>query len=813
VTAICDGLRVVEMGAGSVPASLAGMVLADHGARVVKIEPPEGDRLRTVHPSGAAVWNRGKESVVADLRTTEGQAAVRELARNADVVIEAFAPGRADEWGVGSDALRAENPGLVYCAISGFGPTGPYAHLKGYEALVCAKSGLFSRGEFAPRRGPAMFPQNFGGFGAAMLTVGGVLAALLVREQTGRGQRLDTSLLQGLDPVDYFMTTIYQMMVRNGGEPPPLDAAAMMSANRYGVIVCTKDGRFIQTSTVLPHQAKALCEAAGIAHVLDDPKFKGLPMFETAEDAQEWEDLLWAAFRERDLAEWLPVLEAYDDVAFEVARTSEEGLDHPQIQHNGDVVTVDDPEHGPMRQVSPLGHFETTPAGPPRPAPALGNNAGPFAPRPAPTGSDAGAPAHPLAGVTIVEFGYFYAMPYGTAIAAALGARVIKIEDASGDPMRISFGPEMGSVKTTAGKESLSIDLSNEEGRELARRVIDGADVFLTGFRSGVAERNGFGYEELSKRNPRLLYVHAAGYGTDGPYAKRALYAQAAQAVGGSFGRQVGAWLAPERNLDMSVLELQVVVAPRLAHIVDGDSNAALAVFGTLMLGIYHQQRTGRGQFLRTSMIGGNALAYSDDFCSYADKPPVPICDDEYFGTHALYRLYEAAPGWICLAATTDREWRSLATAIERPELVDDPKFATGDARREHDDDLVQILRETFSARPAHDWESVLTEARVGCVDVGLAGYQEFASTDAGLREAGTTVEVAHPLFGRLVRFGPPVVFSETPWRLAPSCLRGEHNRAVLAELGYEDRQIDDLEARGVLFPPDPLPDQSGAAS
>jgi crotonobetainyl-CoA:carnitine CoA-transferase CaiB-like acyl-CoA transferase len=98
-------------------------------------------------------------------------------------------------------------------------------------------------------------------------------------------------------------------------------------------------------------------------------------------------------------------------------------------------------------------------------------------------------------------------------------------------------------------------------------------------------------------------------------------------------------------------------------------------------------------------------------------------------------------------------------------------------------------------------------------VDVGLAGYQEFASTDAGLREAGTTVEVAHPLFGRLVRFGPPVVFSETPWRLAPSCLRGEHNRAVLAELGYEDRQIDDLEARGVLFPPDPLPDQSGAAS
>src|SRR5581483_11007641 len=362
MTSICDGLNVLELGAGSVPASLAAMVLADHGARVVKVEPPEGDRLRSAAPPAAVVWNRGKESLVADLRKAEGQARVRELARDADVVLEAFAPGRADEWGIGSDVLRAANPRLVYCAISGFGPDGPYAHLKGYEALVCAKTGLFSRGEFAPRRGPAMFPQNFGGFGAAMLAAGGVLAALLVRERTGRGQRVDTSLLQGLDPVDYFMTTIYQVAVRNGGAPPPLDTSAALGASRYGVLVATRDGRFIQTSTVLPHQAVALTEAAGISHVLDDPRYANLPMFATAEDAQEWEDLLWQAFRERDLADWLPVLESYEDIAFEVARWSEEGLDHPQILHNGDALTVDDPGFGPVRQVGPLGHFTATPA-------------------------------------------------------------------------------------------------------------------------------------------------------------------------------------------------------------------------------------------------------------------------------------------------------------------------------------------------------------------------------------------------------------------------------------------------------------------
>jgi crotonobetainyl-CoA:carnitine CoA-transferase CaiB-like acyl-CoA transferase len=372
--------------------------------------------------------------------------------------------------------------------------------------------------------------------------------------------------------------------------------------------------------------------------------------------------------------------------------------------------------------------------------------------------------------------------------------------------MRRSFGPELGSVKTCAGKQSISVDLSTAEGREIVHRLIEQADVFVTGFRSGVAERNGLGYEELSRRNPRLLYLHAAGYGTDGPYANRALYAQAAEAVAGSFGRQVGAWLAPERNVDLSVIELQAVVAPRLAHVVDGDSNAALAVFGALMLGLYEQQRTGRGQFARTSMIGGNALAYSDDFCAYQGKPPVPICDDEAFGVNALYRLYEAGEGWVCLAATTDREWRSLVRAIGEPGLAVDERFGNRADRIAHDDELVDLLRAVFRTRPAAEWESLLTAAGVGCVDVFLEGYQAFTSTDQGLRDAGATVEVEHPLLGSLVRFGPPVVFSETPWKLAPSCLRGEHNDIVLSSLGYSDDEIAALSGRGVLFAPDALP-------
>jgi len=161
---VCSDLVVLELGFGSAAASETGMFLADNGARVIKVEPPTGDLFRKTLPSGWLVWNRGKESVVADLDGAEGRETVRQLLATADVVIEAFDSGRAEDLGLGFEDARQINPALIYCSIKGFAPTGPYAKIKGHDALVMAKAGAFTRRDFGFRPGPifsgALIPSN-----------------------------------------------------------------------------------------------------------------------------------------------------------------------------------------------------------------------------------------------------------------------------------------------------------------------------------------------------------------------------------------------------------------------------------------------------------------------------------------------------------------------------------------------------------------------------------------------------------------------------------------------------------------------------
>ncbi|WP_448625041.1 CaiB/BaiF CoA transferase family protein [Geodermatophilus sp. URMC 64] len=804
---ILDGLTVIEFGAGSRAAALAGVILADHGARVLKVEPPEGDRFRASAPSAFLVLNRGKESVIADLRTEEGRATARELVSHADVLIEGFRPGTAERFGLGYDDLAELNPRLVYCSITGFGRSGPYSRIPAYEGVVAAKAGLFmlnGEGEFGYREDPIYVDAPIASNGAGQYAASGILAALIVRETTGRGQRVETDLLRGMSAVDYYGMAEQQLRAGMISAPakPVSGGRKTIAATRMAMMPCTADGRYVFFTHLLSHQAKGILRALELESLLEDPRFAGAPSFTSAEDAEEYENLVWERFRERDYAYWEPRLLAEPDVAFELVRSGEEGLDHPQVRHNGDVVTIDDPVHGPVEMVGPLARFPATPARLERSAPALGANDGPVPPAQTAPTTDA-APEHPLAGMRIVEFGYFYASPFSVALAASLGARVIKIEPETGDPMRDAYGaPEMGATKTMEGKESIALDMKSPDARRIIHELVAKADVFVNSFRPGIGEKFGVDADTLTAINPDLIYVHATGYGSDGPYAFRPMYAQCASAIAGAVQRQADGWADPARTEGLPAMAIQAVYQPRLRTYVDGDSNASIAQVTTLLLALLHKRRTGRGQRVDRNMVGANLWAYADQAIRYAGKPPLPQPDEDLNGLNALYRLYPTARGWVFLAAPRDSEWVELVKGLDRVELLDDERFATAGSRTRHDAELVQVLEEALSRRDADEWEKLLVPRGVGCVTAFPRSFSAFACTDPVLRETGQIVEVEHPWFGRMLRHGLPVEMSETPGRVAPGCLAGQHTRALLAELGYSEERIEQLlDSRAVFVP------------
>ena len=213
----CAGLKVIELGQG-MAGSMPGMILADNGADVVKIEPPGGDWSRD--QPGWRMWNRGKGSVVLDLHRPEQRQQAARLAAGADVVVESFRPGTADRLGMGWDHLRALNPRLVYCSISGFGPALAYADLSGDEGVVAAVSGhmvgldvLSGAVPAQDRRAPIFTSVPIASFAAAQLATQGILAALVARTESGCGDRVSTSLVQGLAAI-----LMRQEMARGGRE-------------------------------------------------------------------------------------------------------------------------------------------------------------------------------------------------------------------------------------------------------------------------------------------------------------------------------------------------------------------------------------------------------------------------------------------------------------------------------------------------------------------------------------------------------------------------------------------------------------------
>ncbi len=805
-------LRVLDLSSG-LAGALVSQLLADYGAEVIRVEPPEGDPLR--QQPAFYFWQRGKKSVVLDLRDRGGRENARRLALGSDILIQTFRPGTAERLGLGYDELAATNPALLYASITGFGRQGPYARFKGYDGLVMAKlGGMFGSGSMVSRPGPAFPTVPYATFGAAQTALQGILAALYVRERSGRGQRIDASLVQGMnayDPWNWFLYLAAEKYPEAFQTAPPSSGRGVPNQSfAFRLLVClTRDGHWLQFSQTSPHLFRDFMEALELDWMWDDPEWSSAPEFEEEEKRERfWEQMLEAA-RRKTLAEWQQIFDERPNVWAEVYRSTRELLEHPQMLHNGHVIEVEDPRVGRTTQLAPMVRMSETPGAVRAPAPDPGQHteeilraleAGDL--QPTPGSRREPLPERPLEGVTILEFGLFYAAPFGPALLADLGARVIKIEPLAGEPMRqILPFPEAGAVKSLQGKESVAVDLARPEGREIVHRIARNADMVMMSYRAGVAEKHGVDYASLRELNPDLVYLNAPGYGVDGPCGHKPAYAPTIGAGVGAGLLQVGPSIP--QSPDISLEEIKPA-SLRLGSAAQGPGNpdgcSALGVATALLLGLIARERTGVGQEMLTSMLCTSGYALSEDCIEYAGRAPRPLPDPLLYGLSALYRLYETAQGWVFLAAPREREWRDLCRALAPwTELAADARFATAAKRRENDALLAETLSGVFRKRPAAEWERDMVAADVGCAELSSRGLTENVLSGPITREAGFLVEVEHPSFGPHRRFTPLVELSLTAGVARPACLLGQHTDAVLREFGYEPDAIDELEASGVI--------------
>jgi crotonobetainyl-CoA:carnitine CoA-transferase CaiB-like acyl-CoA transferase len=789
------GLRVVDLSTGPV-GGFATAVLADFGADVVKLEPPGGDRFRAM--ASAPLWLRGKRSAVLDLRSETGQRQLHGLIESADVLVVSGPPGRAAT--LGADAATAERlqPAIVHCSITPWGPRGAYADDPGYEGLVAARCGrmrAFER-QLPGERRPVYSAVRVLTHATAQGAVQGICAALFARERTGRAQRVETSLLQGLMPYELIELLLTQLAERRGQPQPNIaDIGGHLPTLNF-LPVLAADDRWIQNGNFFEHLFYAFLDAIGLlSELLEDPRFRGGPGTWDAAAVEIARDRILLRIREQPLAHWMERFRRSDNIAAEPYLTTREALEHPDLVANGDVIEIRDPQLGPVRQIGPIAQLSETPAAPARPAPAAGAHTRELLAETRPPvrieARGEPVPGRPLDEVTVLEIATVIAAPLATTFLSDLGARVIKVEALGGDPYRQLGAEGTAGVKTNAGKQSICVDLKSGEGREIVRRLALRADVLLHNLRPGAPERLGLGYAELRAQHPGLVWVAVTGYGPGSPGSTRPSMHPVPGAVMGGATYQAGP--AIERRCT-TLDEIRETSRQLMrANESNPDPNTAVVAASATLLALLARQRHGIGQAVHVNMLVANAWTNGDDFLDYAGKPPRAPLDAELTGLGACYRLYRARSGWVFLAVTTDAEWARFCAAVARPDLHRDARFATARGRRESDPVLAELLATLFETRDADDWQATLLAARVGCVRADGATPGPFLAHDVHVRENGFTPACTHARFGSYRRWGPLVTVGGPAASYGPGSLAGDHTDALLAELGYPASQIESL--------------------
>ena len=390
----------------------------------------------------------------------------------------------------------------------------------------------------------------------------------------------------------------------------------------------------------------------------------------------------------------------------------------------------------------------------------------------------------PLAGYRIIELTSMLTGPWATSLLGDQGADVIKIEvPGIGDHTR-SVGARRGDLSVNflninRSKRSITLNLKDNDATDILKKLATTADVFIQNFRPGVVERLGLSEPEIRRISPHIIYLSMSGFGEKGPLSTKPVYDPIIQAISGLTTIQAGSDSA----------------RPRLVRTILPDKLTAVVASQAVTAALLSRERDGKGQHVRLSML--DAIL---SFLWASDMGEQTYVEDPIGGQEPasfIDLIYETRDGYMTISTMGNKEWAALARAVERPELLDDPRFKSASLRDRNVDARLELIQGILITRTTQEWMTLFEREEVPCAP---ALTRNEVIKHPQIIASEILIETDHPVAGRLRQTRTPARFEGTPTEIRQGAPRlGEHNLEILTELGFDAAEIDALRAKGAI--------------